>query len=1036
MEDRTQVYIDWVNSLFSSNKEDITINSLDDLSDGTIFIQIVEKLTHQRVRNAILSPENRKQKIQNIESSLELAQKKFGELHGVEVEPIVDGDPLLTCAYLEAIKTSSEAEVKRTKVMMRNTIVKREMIQKQSAKISTNTNFTFKTSNTSTQTNSKMGDMRISIAKRPSGMKGPPKKHVVPQSPLGLASSASGALMVEKSVPNLNTSNLPPVAPERPKTPKAKAEMKDIDLNKPPTLPSPRKSHKVGISFHDLSRDSVNAPPVPKRSYKHRKDRLEREVREFTSSEMEEVVVVDVQKENSEVVKTEDIKRINDKVFQVNGKLWEVKEAQGDENVMVELNLAPKVLKEFVVACARQILTEFTYSEQLEKEDNVIEDLHNSMKDDFLNQTIIKIQSYVRGHNVRRFPEVQGMAIRKFTMKEITSSEELYVSNLILLKDFYLQKLVEYKDEELIKNTMKDLEMIIKYNQTLLNALLSFKQANNIYGNGFAKQFYQFTMFLKSYTTYINHQSLVSDDIFQKSQKNKNYGNKLKELSMQPEVKNQTVFSYLILPVQRIPRYELFIKQLIKNIPSYHKERQDLSRSLKAVSDINKHLNETRRINENIQRVQFIASKLITKKFDLADDKYRRYIQGGFVKLQGHPQKFSLHDLTERPHCILLFSDVILLIPATKPQKVGDENQVDTLLNSGKFKCKDIIPIYTTSMIDFGGNRCFFINKESTYLIAFETADEKKRWMNLEDDCLVNKYASLVSKGAELRKQTGMSCELTNAVNFDEKIKLFSKPDFESEAYYRDNQTGMWNICYLVLIGSIIYVFDNAISLVNKAPPIKQVDVTNFSLKSPVISTKPSSFEISFRYEEHTFAAKDDEAKTLWMVALRIAFVKFNVWSAMSKTETLPQLIMKEPLPFLIDEMRVNEVTTFLNNMLLVPENRICADCLFREVSTVDLDYGVFICGPCSRSHIKLQHRTLKKGGVPVLLFKQVIDFPLKVLSKLQTLGNLRGNAYFLKSIPENQIPAKEELQKYTASSMAQWIMKKYSFLPADEIVY
>ncbi|EKE37716.1 hypothetical protein ENUP19_0020G0026 [Entamoeba nuttalli] len=982
MEDHTQLYIDWVNEQLAESKGVLIINSLDDLTDGVILLRLVEKLTHLHSRNIEPHPITKEQKLININAALRLAERKFGTLHGVEVSNIADGDEKVTLGFIEVLKTSSEADRKRSQTITRQTFVKKELIRSQNVKMNHNVNFTIKNIETSRDVTN---GVRISVAKRPQ------------------MTTSTG------NITSTQSNNSTPIHERR-----------------------NFLQHNTKItSFHDLSTNAL--PPVPLKSYRRRKEEIRkiREARKFTSTDIEEVEIDGKPGTNVGITKG-DVKRINEKVFEVKGKYFIVTGVKDDENVMEELKLTPKGLKEFVTTCARQILTEQKYLDDIEKEDKKFEHLEQLQDNIFAEKLVIKLQCLIRGHFVRRTQEVQGMKTRKYTINEITTSEETYVNNLIILKDFYLQKLLDFNKDELLKNTIKDLEMIIKYNQTLLNSLLQFRKDKNIYGDGFAKQFLQFTMFLKSYTTYVNHQSQISDDIYQKSIKNKNYGNKLKELSLQPEVKNQTIASYLILPVQRIPRYELFIKQLIKNMPNHHKERQELTRALKVVSDINKHLNETRRNNENIQRVQFLASKITLKKIDLAGDKYRRFIMGGFVRLQGHPTKFNLQDLfPEKQHLMLLFSDIVLFIPATKPSKIIEDNPVDTLLNSGKFKCRDVLELFSTSLIDFNTNRFFLITKELTYLIACESMEDKSKYMNAINDCLVLKYSPLVARSAELIKQNGISSNTLNLQEVIEKNKqLLAKPDFEGEATYRDLQTGIWEPCYLMLIGSILYIYKNTVDIFNGITPIKMIDVSNFIIKSPIVSARPSSFEISFRYEVNTFSVKDDESKSLWLIALRNAFAKFNIATAVSKEQALPIMPLKEPLPFIPDDIKMTEGFNFVLNLLIIPGNRICADCLFREVSYVDLDYGVFVCGPCSRSHMKLSHKQLKKGGVPLLTFKQVYEYPINDLLKLQALGNLRANSFYTKTFSLNQIPSKEQLQSASASFMAQWIVKKYPSIP------
>lgn len=925
MEERSSLLLDWVNKIFGEK----IIYDLEDLEDGTMLVRLAEKLTKRPSRVYVPAPVTVEERVTNITEAVRLVELAFGAMHGVDIQGIANGNVTSILGFTEALKSASEADVKKTETITRNTMVKREMLRKQTMKMTSNVNFTIK-SPRSRGTQNK-NEMRISVARRQQ-------------------------ISQQKSPTSVQ------------------AQTVTVAKKEPYTGMSPRTHKQLHQSLHDLS----VAPELPERKYLHRREAMRRgrRAREYTTTEIEEVAIGGTANSSAK----QGIRRINDQVFDVDGTYYVVTGVKGDDNEMEELKLTPMTLKEFVVACARQLLVEQWYQQQVEREDQHL-DMLIERKDVIASVTLI--QRYIRGHNVRRLPEVQGMITRKYTMREITSSEELYVSNLIILKDYYILPLLRYKEDAHLRNTLRDLEMIIKYNQTLLKSLLQFKEQGNVYGRGFAKQFMQFTMFLKSYTTYVVNQGEISDEIFQKS-KQKSYGNKLKELTSQPQVKTQPIFSYLILPIQRIPRYELFIKQLIKNMPSHHPERGELIRSLKAVSDINRHLNESRRITENIKRVQFIASRVTTKKFDLANDSHRRYVSGGFIRILGNPTKFTTDFLAEKHYLALLFSDVILLIQATKPTKIIEDNAVDTILTTSKLKCNYILSIDKTSVISTKDTRFYMVTPDATFLVACESVSDKGRWLNMLEECLVSMYSPLVARGAEVRRQNGLKGDITGsskAREFEKNRSIFRKPDFEGEALYRDMQTGSWEPCALVLVGSILYVFASPMDILSTAPPMKLIDVTDHLIRSPMVSSKPASFEISFRYEVHMFSVRDEETKSLWLIALRNAFTKFNVVTAVSKAEALPQLPLREPLHFLDDMSKTNDTIEFLQAQLTIPCNRVCADCLFREVSMVDLDYGVFICGPCSRSHIKLPHRHLKLiGSVPVLPIKQIVNYPVNDL--------------------------------------------------------
>lgn len=53
------------------------------------------------------------------------------------------------------------------------------------------------------------------------------------------------------------------------------------------------------------------------------------------------------------------------------------------------------------------------------------------------------------------------------------------------------------------------------------------------------------------------------------------------------------VLSYLLVPVQRIPRYELLLKEYLETMPNDHPDRKNAADALKIVSSVAIHANNT-----------------------------------------------------------------------------------------------------------------------------------------------------------------------------------------------------------------------------------------------------------------------------------------------------------------------------------------------------------------------------------------------------------------------------------------------------------
>jgi predicted O-linked N-acetylglucosamine transferase (SPINDLY family) len=159
--------------------------------------------------------------------------------------------------------------------------------------------------------------------------------------------------------------------------------------------------------------------------------------------------------------------------------------------------------------------------------------------------------------------------------------------------------------------------------------------------------------FFKMYTVYCANQpnSMLK---LEECKKNEKFLDTLKICETEPKCKGLTLNSYLIKPIQRICKYPLFFKKLIKNIsPKDTKSLEILQSCLKKIEETTEYINEGKRLAEKLQRVVDIQNSLDTE-IDLVTIS-RRFVREGTLT-------FSIDDSTEYQDChIFLFNDLILI---------------------------------------------------------------------------------------------------------------------------------------------------------------------------------------------------------------------------------------------------------------------------------------------------------------------------------------------------------------------------------------
>jgi hypothetical protein len=98
--------------------------------------------------------------------------------------------------------------------------------------------------------------------------------------------------------------------------------------------------------------------------------------------------------------------------------------------------------------------------------------------------------------------------------------------------------------------------------------------------------------------------------------------------------------AFLILPIQRIPRYVLLLQELLKNTPTAHADRAPLEQALVQMRDVADYVNERKREAENLSRVSQV-SKMLTGKFEPVNAPHRRFVRQVRVTACAHDRSSS-----------------------------------------------------------------------------------------------------------------------------------------------------------------------------------------------------------------------------------------------------------------------------------------------------------------------------------------------------------------------------------------------------------
>jgi hypothetical protein len=142
--------------------------------------------------------------------------------------------------------------------------------------------------------------------------------------------------------------------------------------------------------------------------------------------------------------------------------------------------------------------------------------------------------------------------------------------------------------------------------------------------------------------------------------------------------------NYLIMPVQRIPRYSLLLDELVKHTWKSHPDFENLQRSLTRMNEVAVIVNEKKRERDNMMKVLSTYKSLNTLKPEmmkmLLDQKNRKFVREGMVfemMQKNQPTKFWL----------FAFNDLLIWSKQIKAQK-SYEFKATSEINGAKLELK------------------------------------------------------------------------------------------------------------------------------------------------------------------------------------------------------------------------------------------------------------------------------------------------------------------------------------------------------------
>uniref|UniRef100_A0A8C9RJB9 Vav guanine nucleotide exchange factor 2 n=1 Tax=Scleropages formosus TaxID=113540 RepID=A0A8C9RJB9_SCLFO len=265
-------------------------------------------------------------------------------------------------------------------------------------------------------------------------------------------------------------------------------------------------------------------------------------------------------------------------------------------------------------------------------------------EEDDIYEDIIKVEV--------RQPMKMGMTEedkRNCCMVEIQETEAKYYKTLEDIEKSYMIPLKQVLSPQDMEAIFLNLEDVIKVHFSLLRAIDMNMMSG---GSGLGKIFLDFKERLLIYGQYCSHVETAQKTLDELIATREDVRMKVEECTTKVQEGKFKLQDLLVVPMQRVLKYHLLLKELVSHSVD-QPERQQLKEALEAMQDLAMYINEVKRDNETLKKIQEFQNSIENLQVKL--EEYGR------PKIDGELKVCSIVNRTKQDRYIFLFDKVVIV---------------------------------------------------------------------------------------------------------------------------------------------------------------------------------------------------------------------------------------------------------------------------------------------------------------------------------------------------------------------------------------
>ena len=197
----------------------------------------------------------------------------------------------------------------------------------------------------------------------------------------------------------------------------------------------------------------------------------------------------------------------------------------------------------------------------------------------------------------------------------LQDSERKYLQDLQGFNEVYITPLSKWPGEQLLAALPGRLAPVLQVHSVLLEQLQgAVDKAGDHEGAAIGSIFKTYSPMFKMYNAYVSSHAAVLERVTELEKKKKKFRSLLNDITTSQAAKEKCrglpFNALLIMPIQRLPRYQMLLESLLKRTPADHPDHDDVQEALKGVLSTTTTVNQSIGVKESMDGVVELSRRL------------------------------------------------------------------------------------------------------------------------------------------------------------------------------------------------------------------------------------------------------------------------------------------------------------------------------------------------------------------------------------------------------------------------------------------